>query len=85
MASLGKFLPSRWRSNNVDQPPSAEPAYQSDTGSESGLKENRDSAEKDSLKAIDETAGVVIKEADNVSPGALTLEEGSYRAHARLT
>lgn len=85
MASLGKFLPSRWRSNNVDQPPSVEPAYQSDTGSESGLKENRDSGEKDSLKAIDETAGVVIKEADNVSPGALTLEEGSYRAHARLT
>ena len=75
MASLAKLLPSKWRSTN-DQA-SAEPAYRLDSGSESASRDNQDIIEKESLKAIDST-GVVIKEAENASPGALTLEEGSY-------
>jgi hypothetical protein len=86
MASLSKFLPSRLRSY-TGSPPS-EPTNQPVRNSHSDLPakelEERGSSEKDSLKAVDDN-GVVIQEAEKVSPGDLTLEEGSCWRIPHLT
>lgn len=71
MASITKFLPTRL--NPFKRTP--EPTYQSDAGSDSALPAKKEPDVDESLKAVDSN-GETVEEAENASPGNLSLEEG---------
>ncbi|KAI0338061.1 amino acid transporter [Trametopsis cervina] len=70
MASITKFLPTRL--NPFKRTP--EPTYQSDAGSDSALPAKKEPDVDESLKAVDSN-GETVEEAENASPGNLSLEE----------